>query len=31
MSETEPTLFQLLLRVLEREEEPLRADEDEGR
>ena len=30
MSETEPTLFQLLLRVLEREEEPLRADEDEG-
>ena len=30
MSETDPTLFQLLLRVLEREEEPLRADEDEG-
>ena len=30
MSETDPTLFQLLLRVLEREEEPLREDEDEG-
>jgi hypothetical protein len=30
MSETDTTLFELLQRVLEREEEPLRADEDEG-